>query len=95
MDIKRCEICGKLYDCDITTVKDNGFRLVHIDGIGIIHDKRIYECCPDCITSIKEYISFLESRKVGSKGKTNTCVCCGEEIPEGRHTCLNCERISY
>ena len=21
----------------------------------------------------------------------NTCVCCGREIPEGRHTCPTCE----
>ena len=25
----------------------------------------------------------------------NTCVCCGEPIPEGRQVCRNCEAESY
>ena len=25
--------------------------------------------------------------------ENNTCVCCGEVIPEGRMVCVNCEKI--
>jgi len=25
--------------------------------------------------------------------ENNTCICCGEVIPEGRMVCINCEKI--
>lgn len=25
---------------------------------------------------------------------TNTCVCCGKEIPEGRQVCKDCEQVA-
>ena len=26
---------------------------------------------------------------------SDTCVCCGREVPEGRQVCPSCERINY
>ena len=30
----------------------------------------------------------------GYTGTENTCVCCGESIPEGRQVCISCEKKS-
>ena len=35
-----------------------------------------------------EIVSIIESRK------GNVCVCCGEEVPEGRMVCPSCESIA-
>lgn len=48
---------------------------------------------------IKKIISFKPryKRKVKRKLKKmseNTCVCCGEIIPEGRQYCINCGNVT-
>ena len=48
---------------------------------------------------IKKIISFEPRYKRKVKGKLekmseNTCVCCGEIIPEGRQYCINCGNVT-
>lgn len=46
--------------------------------------------CKNCYSSSKEEIRL--SKRINVIFGVNTCVFCGDIIPEGRHVCPNCER---
>ena len=56
----KCDICGQFYD--IKSHVDNAFVFFRTDSLGkkLYMESAIKDCCPDCITAIKE---LLESRK--------------------------------
>lgn len=66
---KKCDVCGKLYEkyntkCDKENT--NGFMFLNIldNQLAIRHNP--YDCCPECMTSIRNYVNALRGKKPGS-----------------------------
>lgn len=76
----KCEVCGKVDELDKAVRR--------LGNPGFV--------CEECdrrfgnisMKTIEEMIDNLPP-------SDNTCVCCGEVIPEGRQVCLDCERIEH
>lgn len=51
------------------------------------HVERVYNAIHK-----SRYYGYSEIVKLIEDRKNNTCVCCGEIVPEGRMVCPNCER---
>lgn len=52
-----------------------------------INDPRYGLICENCNKKFND-------RPINIPPSENTCVCCGEVIPEGRHVCLKCEMVA-
>lgn len=53
--------------------------------------KEAQEYIDKCLEKDKYVAEVMAVREFG---KDNTCVCCGDVIPEGRQVCLDCEKRS-
>ena len=69
-DAKKCDICGKLYpkyDYEFADNEINGIAYVqeHYDVIGYFYARKItYDCCPDCLKSVIDYVTDLALHRV-------------------------------
>lgn len=64
---KKCDICGKLYE-QYNTKRDkkntNGFMFLNLfydDNSYCEYDP--YDCCPECMTSIRNHINVLRGKE--------------------------------
>lgn len=67
---KKCDICGKLYEP--YNLKDsrndhNGLMFLNIDNDQRYFKHSIIDCCPECMTDIKNYINCLHGGKMMDK----------------------------
>lgn len=75
-----CDCCG--FTCDLD-------KLIILERDGVK-----YNICENCNAYADEHIIMMieERREKAGLPSENTCVCCGEVIPEGRHVCLKCQK---
>ena len=60
---KKCDICGSYYDeYNTNNNEQNCWKLTN----EYVHNNnylKYYDCCPDCMRSIKDYIDSLKPKK--------------------------------
>lgn len=60
---KKCNVCGTFYDnYNMDNHESNGLKLTN----EYVHNNNYleyYDCCPDCMRSIKKYIESLKCEK--------------------------------
>lgn len=63
---KKCDICGKLYE-QYNTKRDkkntNGFMFLNLFYDNSYYEHDPYDCCPECMTSIRNCINALGEKK--------------------------------
>lgn len=60
---KKCDICGRLYESyNIRNLDErtNAFMLLNLDNQGKYYSHGPYDCCPDCMSSIRLTIYNLK-----------------------------------
>lgn len=66
---RKCDVCGKFYE-EYNTKRDkkntNGFMFLNLLDNQNYHDHDPYDCCPECMTSIRNYVNALRGKKPGS-----------------------------
>ena len=73
---KKCDICGKLYEtynCNWNSNDPNGIALVTIMNNYTYSKKTLWDCCPDCMNSIQDFIESLK-KKGERKDSVGYCV---------------------
>ena len=69
---KKCDICGKLYEQYNTkrdkknTKNTNGFMFLNLLYDDNYYEHDPYDCCPECMTSIRNCINALGGKKGGT-----------------------------
>lgn len=66
---RKCDVCGKFYE-EYNTKRDkkntNGFMFLNRLDNRNYYDHDPYDCCPECMTSIRNYVNALRGKKPGS-----------------------------
>lgn len=66
---RKCDVCGKLYE-EYNTKRDkkntNGFMFLNRLDNRNYYDHDPYDCCPKCMTYIRNYVNVLRGEKPGS-----------------------------
>jgi hypothetical protein len=62
---KKCDICGKLYENYSDSDNEDMIIFGHKNEphIGGSVTKRLFDCCPDCLKSVKEHIESLKHKE--------------------------------
>ena len=63
---KKCDFCGSLYEqynIRNDSSKTNGISLLNIDAQQKYFIHGPYDCCPNCMESIKNHIESLKKEK--------------------------------
>ena len=59
---KKCDICGSLYEnynSKPDAVKSNGIMFLNVRDFGDYSESRKYDCCPECMDTIKHFVESL------------------------------------
>lgn len=63
-DAKKCDVCGKLYELYNTKNGYNRLSLRRIDANGCVTYADYYDCCPECMKSIEDYLEKLGRKDI-------------------------------